>query len=141
MLRCWEARPEDRPSTGDLVTSLGSLLGPEAEAEYEVMFQEYMDTLPLIHREEGHNSEVTSEVKNPEVKTPPEASFSGYIQMSEAVSRGHDEAVTSTSPYIQVGQMSQMSPVSPSSEAQPGYSVHTLSPGGYVTLTQMKSTS
>ena len=136
MLRCWEARPEDRPSTGDLVTSLGSLLGPEAETEYEVMFRDYMDTLPLIHREEGHNnSEVTSEVKTPVDNA------SGYIQMSEAVSRGHDEAVTSTSPYIQVGQMSQMSPVSPSSEAQPGYSVHTLSPGGYVTLTQMKSTS
>ena len=131
MLRCWEARPEDRSSTGDLVTSLGSLLGPEAETEYEVMFREYMDTLPLIHREEGHNSEVTSEVKTPEAA-------SGYIQMSEAVSRGHDEAVTSTSPYIQVGQMSQMSPTS---KAQPGYSVHTLSPGGYVTLTQMKSTS
>ena len=135
MLRCWEARPEDRPSTGDLVTSLSSLLGPEAEAEYEVMFREYMDTLPLIHREESHNIEVTSEVKTPVDNA------SGYIQMSEAVSRGHDEAVTSTSPYIQVGQMSQMSLVSSTSEAQPGYSVHTLSPGGYVTLTQMKSTS
>ena len=131
MLRCWEARPEDRPSTGDLVTSLGSLLGPEAEAEYEVMFREYMDTLPLIHREEGHNSH-ECEDKTPEVPA------SGYIPMSEAVS--HNEA--STSPYIQVGQMSQMSPVSPtSSEAQPGYSVHTLSPGGYVTLTQMKTSS
>ena len=131
MLRCWEARPEDRPSTADLVTSLGSLLGPEAEAEYEVMFREYMDTLPLIHREEGHTS------RECENKTP-EVSPSGYIAMSEAVS--HHEA--STSPYIQVGQMSPVTPVTPvSSEAQPGYSVHTLSPGGYVTLTQMKTSS
>ena len=128
MLRCWEARPEDRPSTGDLVTSLGSLLGPEAEEEYEVMFREYMDTLPLIHREEGHTSRECEEDKTPEVSTP----ASGYIPMSEAVS--HNEA----SPYIQFGQMSQMSPTS---KAQPGYSVHTLSPGGYVTLTQMKTSS
>ena len=132
MLRCWEARPEDRPSTSDLVTSLSGLL--RAEAEYEVMFREYMDTLPLIHREEGDTSRDCEEDKIPKVST----SGSGYIPMSEAVS--HNEA--SISPYIQVGQMSQMSPVSPStSEAQPGYSVHTLSPGGYVTLTQMKTSS
>ena len=120
MLRCWEARPEARPSTGELVTSLRSLLG--AEAEYEVMLREYMDTLPLIHRGTG-DSKQGHEDKTPEPS-------SGYIQMSVAVSGGQDVS----SPYIQVSQVSEMPEVK-----QPGYSVHTMSPGGYITLTDMKS--
>lgn len=47
---------------------------------------------------------------------------SGYIQMSEAVSGGQE-----VSPYIQVSQVSEMPEVK---EGQPGYSVHTMSPGG-----------
>ena len=121
MLRCWKARPEARPSTSELVTSLRSLLG--AEAEYEVMLREYMDTLPLIHRE-------TEDSKRGREDKTPEAS-SGYIQMSEAVSGGQE-----VSPYIQVSQVSEMPEVR---EGQPGYSVHTMSPGGYITLTDMKS--
>ena len=117
MLRCWEARPEARPSTGELVTSLRSLLG--AEVEYEVMLREYMDTLPLIPRGTG-DSKHGHEDKTPEPS-------SGYIQMSEAVSGGQDVS----SPYIQVSEMPEVS--------QPGYSVHTMSPGGYITLTDMKS--
>ena len=50
-------------------------------------------------------------------------------KMSEAVSGGQD-----VSPYIQVSQVSEMPEVK-----QPGYSVHTMSPGGYITLTDMKS--
>ena len=124
MLRCWEARPEDRPSTSDLVTSLSDLLGAEAEAKYEVMFREYMDTLPLIHRGSEDKRHGGHEDKTP-------AASSGYIQMSEAVSGGQE---VSSSPYIQVSQVSEMSDVS-----KPGYSVHTMSPGGYITLTDMKS--
>ena len=120
MLRCWEARPEARPSTGELVTSLRSLLG--AEAEYEVMLREYMDTLPLIHRGTGDSK------RGRDDKTP--EPYSGYIQMSKAVSGGQDVS----SPYIQVSQVSEMPEVK-----QPGYSVHTMSPGGYITLTDMKS--
>ena len=115
MLRCWEARPEARPSTGELVTSLRSLLG--AEVEYEVMLREYMDTLPLIHRG-AEDSKRGQEDKTLEAS-------SGYIQMSEAVSGGQD-----VSPYIQVSEMPEVSK---------GYSVHTMSPGGYITLTDMKS--
>ena len=79
MLRCWEAVPGDRPSTGDLVTTLESLLGEEGGAEYRAMFREYMDHKPLILREGN-----SAEREKCGDKTPAEAS-SGYIQMSEAV--------------------------------------------------------
>ena len=124
MLRCWEAVPGDRPSTGDLVTTLESLLGEEGEAEYEAMFREYMDHKPLILREGN-----SAEREKCGDKTPAEAS-SGYIQMSEAVGESNH--------YIQLGQMSQMSG-GDGSDRQQGYSVHTMSPGGYITLTDMKT--
>ena len=58
MLPCWTARADLRPSITSVLDSLGPLLGERGQEEWETKYQAYMETLPLLHRD---NNEVIPE--------------------------------------------------------------------------------
>lgn len=81
MLPCWTAKADLRPSITFVLDTLGPLVGERGQYEWEAKYQAYMETLPLLHRDNKETKVISKEELRQQEDGDPD-SESGYVPLS-----------------------------------------------------------